>query len=504
MKLNISDSAAPPAPILYQCKVHVDNIGTRIEGILPSQFWDALSYVMSYEIPGAFFSSVYQRGHWDGRKKLFNKRSLTFPTGLFSLFRKICREQGVAFTILDKRQKPNHGPVLPIKDLTLFDYQEEAIKTCLQKQRGMIRLATGGGKTLLAAGLIANTNVPTVIFIHKQDIFHQLVDRLTSHLGIPIGKIGCGVVYPQNVTVCMIQTVHRAFGGSLKGMKDIDPDETVIPKPEIIKQCIQRAECVIIDESHHVSSAIFSEVLPLCEKAFYRWGLSATPIREDNADLLLDAHTGTRCVDISASELIRQGYLAKPTFYLFEFNHGRPTNTTYAAFYTQQVVQNIFRNKLIVQLALKAVSLNKTVLIAITRIEHGRILEAMLNEVLPGKVKFASGNIDSIERKQILKDLSDRKLPVVISTTVFGEGVDVASLDVLITAKAAQSRIDSLQLAGRALRITPTKKTATIIDIYDDHCKYLGKHAKARLNIYSTEPEFVIKKVKLLEQVTFL
>ena len=90
-----------------------------------------------------------------------------------------------------------------------------------------------------------------------------------------------------------------------------------------------------------------------------------------------------------------------------------------------------------------------------------------------------------------------------IATTVFGEGIDCPSLDVLVNAKANQSSIDSLQLVGRALRKTPTKDKVTVIDIYDDHCKYLGKHAKSRLKIYKSEPEFVIKKIKTPGDIIF-
>ena len=489
--------------IPYSGTATVSNVLTQITGNLPTCFWADLSHRMSYEVPGANFSAHFQNGYWDGRKKLFNKRLLVLPTGLITILRETCKDHFVSLTIKDIRIKPALGNPIPLHGLALRDYQLAGVTAALSKQRGMIHFPTGAGKTEMIADLISKTNLPTPVLIHKQDIFHQLTERLHNRLGVPIGKIGCGVVYPQNITVAMIQTVFRAYGGDLKKVKDVDKDDTIIPKPEIIRQCIERAECVIIDEAHHTSADIFSEVLPRCTKAFYRWGFSATPFREDGADLLLDAHTGPVCTKISASELIKKGYLAKPDFYLLNFNHGKPPATPYAGFYTQQIVNNLSRNKLIVQATLKAVASGKTCLIAVTRVEHGEVLEAMLDEVLPGRVKFASGKRDSDERKKILSDLDARKLDVVISTSVFGEGVDCPSLNVLINTKAGQSGVDSLQLAGRALRVTPTKKTATIIDIYDDQCKFFGKHSKRRFEVYQSEPEFQLKKTNSVDDITF-
>lgn len=496
------DTAPNPAEAL-KCVAHLGNNVTHITGDVPVDFWEALSYKMSYEVPGAFFSEAAKNGHWDGRKKLFNKRGLAFPTGLFSLFRDTCNEFGIAYSLDDLRQVPTNGPRLFIKDIELRDYQIEAVDKALLKQRGMIRVATGGGKTEIAAELIGRLNIPTLVLIHKQDIFHQLVDRLSKRLQVPIGRIGCGIIAPERITVGMIQTVHRAYGGTLQGIKDHDPDTTVISNPDLVMNTVAGTGCVIVDEAHHVSSTIYTKVMDHCENAYYRYGLSASPWREDNADLLLDAHTGARCVDISASELIKRGHLAKPTIYLYTFDHGRPNAFGYPHMYEQQVVNNTFRNKIVVQTVLKAMAAKKTSLVAVTRIEHGKMLEAMLKQCVPGKIKFASGQIGSEERKQILKDLNDRKLDVVISTTVFGEGIDCPSLDVLINAKANKSSIDSLQLVGRALRKTPSKSKATIVDIYDDHCKYLGKHSKDRLKIYKTEPEFLVKQIKGPDQLLF-
>lgn len=500
-------SFLPPPPIQYYCRVKLDNVHSQIEGTLPQSFWDALSLAMSYEIPGAFFSQKYQKGFWDGRKKLFNKRYFSFPTGLFSIFREVCKNHGVEFQIIDVRQKPNLGSELSIYGVVLRDYQIEAIQTAIQKQRGTVKAPTGCGKSLIAAGLIAKLNIDVVVFIHTQDIFHQLVKTFRDILHKPIGEIGCGKTLPQNITVCMIQTAYRSFGGiTSKGVtkKELDEDNTIISKPEIIQQCLQRAQCIIVDEAHRICAGMYSFVLSKCNKAYYRINFTATPWRETKDDILLDAYAGPICVNLTASELIKRGVLSKPTIYLYEFDHGRPSVRGYQTAYDQQVVKNIFRNKLVVQLALKAAASNKTCLIAVTRVEHGQVLELMLKEVLGDKIKFAHGSVDSEERKQILKDLDDRKLSVVVATVVFSLGIDLPSLDVLINCKAADSGVDSFQLVGRALRRTPTKTTATIIDIFDKHCKYLGSHANSRLKIYRTESEYSIQSVKDLSQVIFV
>lgn len=493
----------PETVKINHCTAHIGNVVTMITGDVPVDFWEDLSLRMSYEVPGALFSQAAQSGHWDGRKKLFNKRGLSFPTGLFSHFRDTCYDHGINYNINDTRRIPTLGKPIAIKGITLRDYQIESADKAFAKQRGMVRVATGGGKSAIIAELIGRLNVPTLLLIHKQDIFHQLVKGLNRDLGINVGEIGCGKVIPRDITVAMIQTIHRAYGGTYQGLKDVEKDATDISKPELIQQVVERAECVIVDEAHHVSATIYTKVMSECQKAYYRWGFSASPWREDNSDLLLDAHTGARCVDISASELIRRGYLSRPTIYLHEFDHGRPNAFGYPHMYEQQVVNNTFRNKAVVRVALKAVASGKSCLIAVTRIEHGRMLEAMLKSVMPGKIRFASGQIDSIERKNILEDLNNKKIDIVIATTVFGEGIDCPSLDVLINAKANKSSIDSLQLVGRALRKTSKKDKVTVIDMYDDHCKYLGTHAKDRLKIYKSEPEFIIKKVKGPEEIIF-
>ena len=80
---------------------------------------------------------------------------------------------------------------------------------------------------------------------------------------------------------------------------------------------------------------------------------------------------------------------------------------------------------------------------------------------------------------------------------MLNEGINVPSLDALIFASCPKSPITTIQLVGRVLRRTETKTTVNVYDIQDYGCKYLTSASKERVNIYQTEPEFILKETGL-------
>lgn len=483
-------------------EVEVHNTYSFIQGTLSKLCLDQLRFVTSYSVPGNYFSRAYKSGHWDGRRHMFNLRDQSFPTGLLHKVRSILIQNNLQFKVIDCRVKP---PValsfLWDSDIKLRDYQSQAIELAPKKQRGIVRIATGGGKSYVAAGIINEIKVPTLILIHKRDIFWQLIESLEKSLGVPIGKIGAGYVEPRSLTVGMIQTVARAFDPKIK--VDKEDRDTKVLNPELLRKAIQSFQCIITDETHHLASDQYELVLSKCDQAFYRFGLTATDFRTDNADILIEAFTAPKFVDISASSLIGQGCLAAPTIYMYKFSQDKqPSGSTYHDVYSACIEQNCRRNDVVVEICKKALKANKTILVAINRVEHGKILENLL-KVVEKSTFFAHGSVDSKVRKQVLEDLNEGKRKIVISTTCFGEGVNVPNLSVLVNAKAADSAVDAMQLAGRCLRVTDTKKTATIIDLADYGCKYLTSHTKNRIEIYKTEPKFKVVDVDSINEIIF-
>ncbi len=440
---------------------------------------------------------------------MFSSANFSFPTGLTHYVLEILKNNGLSCHLKDMRPQVSRGPELPLHNLTLRDYQIDAVEQAVKKQRGIIKAGTGAGKTNIINGIVAKLNVPTLILIHKTDIFYQLIERLEAALQIPIGKIGDSECDIQPVTVGMVQSVYQAFvHGKTKmvnGKKKVFPDsEEVRAKKDKIAAYVGQIQALIVDEAHHVPADSFVLVQKKAVNAFYRLGMTASPWRDTNDDLLIEAATGKILVDIPSSKLIEMGFLVQPLVQLLEFKHPRKSRNglRYPEIYDAEVMNNFDRNKAICETALKAAKAGKTVLIAITKVDHGRLLEAMLQKIEPSSL-FVFGESESDIRRSVLKELNERRRKIVICTTIFGEGVDVPNLDVLINAKAGQSSVDAFQLIGRVIRSAPNKKKAYLVDIHDLNCKYLEAHSSAREKIYRTEHKYLLKFVTSLNDITF-
>ena len=619
--------------------IEIRNIDSFIRSSIPDEVSNAISDRMSFLIAGAEYSPLYLRGFWDGMKRIYNKKKQLFPTGLLYLVREVLNEYKLEYEIVDCRERLELGKTLKIHNLVPYDYQQDAIDLAIKKQRGIIRIGTGGGKSLVMAGVLARLNLPSLILIHRLDIFWQLIENFRKYLKVPIGRIGGGELDIQKFNVGMIQSIAYIFNRKIKLEKNevlkysepvvnfikdtnviitdecfsasslvLMPDmkymrikdicdkkidmvmsmnlETKKLEPKKVLNWMERAhdkkwfvlvtmgedgllkkiQCtdthkfyveneyvearklkigdnlttsdgslekvyrkeksidigrnrynievegnhnyfvskILVSNCHHIPADSLQEIYKHGKSAVYRYGLSATPRRTDNADLLIESVLGPKFVNISASDLIKKGFLAKPTIYLFEVKHAKlAEELKYDEVYVNEVVKNVNRNMLIRDIAKKFVDKKETVLISVSRIEHGNILEALIKQVIPNTL-FVHGDTDKDVRSNSLIDLKNKTVDVIIATNIFSEGVDIPSLGVYINAKAQESEIDTLQLAGRVLRKTATKDTAIIIDMYDTGCRWLSKHSKSRLQTYKTEPEFDIKNCDNINHITII
>ncbi len=96
---------------------------------------------------------------------------------------------------------------------TLRSEQQMAADALLRHDTGVLAATTAFGKTVLAAWLIAQRGVNTLVLVHRQQLLEQWIERLSSFLTLPpkqIGRIGGGRRKAGgNLDVALIQSLVR-------------------------------------------------------------------------------------------------------------------------------------------------------------------------------------------------------------------------------------------------------------------------------------------------------
>ena len=500
----------------------ITNNSTFIHDDIEKDLRDDLKRELGYMPENAAFivaNAKFDNPEYDGHKSVMcvgkrwckcaiKKDGIHFPTGLAHTAKAFLEDRGFIVKIADKRIKVVSSGGYKLEGGTPRPYQDKVIKKSAKRQRGLVKMATGSGKTFTGAALIAELNVfPFIFYVPSLDLLNQTkeeFERFLYYHGAPakIGVIGGGECDIQDINVMTQQTAIRALGRQYTKADEDDKQEKdgekVKAKYKDIRNLIMSAKGMIADEVQHWSADTCQVISDYSENCYYKYGFSATPYRDQGDDILIDACFGKVIEEINASELIKLGFLVKPDIYMVPVKnmYGTLKSHAYQEVYKEAIVENSLRNGYIVRITKNMVEQQKMVLILVRQINHGKILE----ELIPGS-SFISGTSSKKKRKEHIAAMKNHEAPVTISTSIFDEGVDVKPLQVMIQAGSGKSMTRALQRVGRVLRPYEypdgTKKTeATVID-FMDHCKYMLGHSKKRLKIYQTEPEFNIETLKI-------
>lgn len=477
----------------------------RIElGVLNSEAINALSEGCSYEVQGAEHmkrSGKYGRGRseWDGKKRLYHKGHRTFGAGLLSRVTAILENHGFVPNV--EFEPPASGRItLPTisTEWLLRPYQRSVVISCIESQRGMVQVATGGGKTVIAGHLIKALSTNTVFFVHTKDLLYQALETFTSMFGSDmVGQVGDGIVSPKAITVCTLQTAAKFLEVKYETDSFAEGDETwkdvtdLTGRDQDMRRMLDHAGLLIMDECHRVAAPTATEVVLGVKNAAYRFGMSASPWRDDGADMALEAVFGEVIAEINASELIDMGFLVAPVIRMKAVEPARfDKKAKYSEIYSQYIVENPYRNALVCADAYHKLQRGIQTMILVRHIKHGELIRqhmADLNVAAP----FLSGKDTSDLRRQVIRDMRDEKTPLLIATTIADEGLDIKPLRGLVLAGGGKSSTRALQRVGRVLRPFAGKTSAEVTD-FEDNCRILFDHSKARVKMYETERRFTI------------
>lgn len=363
--------------------------------------------------------------------------------------------------------------------LKLREYQTEAVRNALRKGRGVIKLGTGGGKTLVMASLISTVydtknNIRVLVIVPDLGLVSQTIRDFREY-EVPFTYSG----YTGNLPLRKECNVIVANMGILQSRKE-----------ELIESgFLSDINLLIVDEVHKVKKG--NEIVKLIDKVqtHNRIGLTGTLPEQKIDEWNVIGRFGPVIFEKTSAELRDENYLANVSAVIVEATYKTsppkpdPNSNEYQA-ELEFIKNNQFRNSLIKSICNLS---EQNTLILVNRIEHGQILTDYLKNNTNKEVVFIRGDVDVDDRMKAIAMMEMRPGVICVAiSAIFSTGVNIKNLHNIIFAAGGKSMVQVVQSIGRGLRLHKSKSKLTIYDIADD-LAYGAEHAKQRSKIYDTE-----------------
>jgi len=396
---------------------------------------------------------------------------ISLPRGCLDDVQEILSDLKIKVVIRDERFKGKPLDVVFRGDLR--PEQRAAAEAMLAEDTGVLSATTAFGKTVIAAWLIAQRGVNTLVLVHRRQLLEQWIERLSTFLGLPATAIG------------------RIGGGRKKptGLLDVGVIQSLVRKG-VVDDIVGQYGYLIVDECHHLSAHSFEQVARRAKTRFIT-GLSATVTRKDGHHPIIFMQCGPIRHRVDA----RQQARARP----FEHTvHVRPTafrparaadpdvRRQFHDLYDELIADEA-RNRLICDDILQATRDGRSPIVLTERNDHVDLLAAALLSQVPHLIVLRGGmgkrQHDAITAQ--LKAIPDNDGRVLLATGKYiGEGFDDARLDTLFLTLPISWRGTVAQYVGRLHRLHDGKKEVRVFDYADLNVPMLARMFDRRCRGY--------------------
>ena len=310
---------------------------------------------------------------------------------------------------------------------------------CNPSATDVLAATTAFGKTIIAAKLIAERKVNTLILVHRQQLLAQWITRLSEFLlineEIPVTEQKSG-------RKKRMELIGRLAAGKdqMSCIIDVALMQSLNVAGEV-RDCDKNYGMIIVDECHHIPADSFAQILKK-SSAKYIYGLAATPSRQDGHHPLIFMYCGPVRFRVDAIKQAQKRpfeHFVIPRF--TGFRVARETSDkdlTIQGLYSE-IVKDELRNQLIVEDVFTCHEEGRHCLVLTERTAHVDILSKMITTRIPGVIAL-KGGLGTKETNGLLKQVtstpSDKQLTIVATGKFIGEGFDEARLDSLVSCYA--------------------------------------------------------------------
>jgi len=368
-------------------------------------------------------------------------------------------------------------------DKSLFaprSYQEDAIRLILEvylehrKRRGLVVMATGLGKTVVAAEAIrrlgSRSPIRVLVIAHTNELVYQLERAFWPFLR------------PSQSTI--------VWNGLEKpGLAELSRASIVFGCLPTVAEYLAKGrdlpdfDFIIIDECHHVGAPMYETIVRETRAGAdggpFLLGLTATPWRPDEVDLT--DYFGEALITMDLVAGLRNGFLTNVDYRMYTDNidwerlsklHGARLSpkavnrTIFVSGWNDAVVLELQR--------VWSEQPNPRAIVFCGTIDHALVMTDKINAL--GFCRAAAihsqtqkaRSLAPYERNRILSDFDDGRLSVICTVDIFNEGVDVPDVNIIVFQRVTHSRRIFVQQLGRGLRLAPGKTRVVVLDFVSD------------------------------------
>jgi len=462
----------------------------------------------TYEYPGARFTPQYRARLWDGKVRLYDQVRKTLYIGLLNYVEQFCERNNYLLTFKSEITTTNNITAEDVysyaksltpygrgKPIEIRDYQVEAVKTALDRERTLLLSPTASGKSFIiytAMRWHVERNRKCIIIVPTTSLVEQLYTDFEDYSSANEWKVSAHC-----------QKLYSGFSKDFTKDVLITTWQSVYLQP---KAWFRQFNVIFGDEAHQFKAKSLTTVMEKMDEIRYRIGTTGTLDNKKVHRLVLEGmfgpvHRVTTTKALMESERLAQLNITCLVLkYNEEIRKARKNNT-----YQEEMdwlVANEQRNKFIRNLAVKS---HGNTLVLFQYVEkHGQVLFDMIKQKVhtERKVFFVHGGVDTADRESIRHITEGEDDAIIIASFgTFSTGINIPSIENIIFASPSKSKIRNLQSIGRGLRLKDGKDTCNLYDLADDlHWKswknHTLNHAAERYKTYAEE-QFDVKLVEV-------
>ena len=365
--------------------------------------------------------------------------------------------------------------------MKLREWQEAAFPLWWERKRGIVKVVTGGGKTVFAIHCLKkyleeNTNntifivVPSIALL---DQWHEGLQLSFKNNEIALNGGGERLDKLSKITISTIDSVKNII-------ENFDASKTLL----------------IVDECHKIGTEKRGETLT--NNLHATLGLSATPERDydDNFYIIIRKILGDIIFDYDYIDAREDEVIVN---FKLLYAYAAMTSSEEAEY--KKFTKSIQRRAATIggnnmnDYPLKMLIFNRARMVknSVNRIPFGIELlqkykrdswivftenkkQAKEFNTIINKKGYKSAiyntDLDSSEREENLNNFKNGNLNVLVSCTALDEGFDMPEADGAMILSASSSKRQRIQRMGRVLRITANKQNALIVTVYSSKTEY--------------------------------